>query len=251
MFKKIFALASVTALSGLVAAASSSGCSSTESAPQAEGGVADGPLEAKTPREAAPEDEAGPTACPSTTAIDGTKFPWKPPAIRLGSCSDDEIKLLVKAVDDNNMITYAGLKAKITNATCKSCLFAPDGAKWAAFVEDAMGAFVRQNFGGCIAAVTGKEACGQAYSRYDDCINTACKDCADQAAFDKCASPAGKGACAIATMSVNTVCGKDVAGITTCQNLSDKYLFESAARALCVGSGDGGTDAGDDAGDGG
>lgn len=250
MLKRIFALASVTALSGLVAAVAAAGCSSTVISAQAEGGV-EGGVDARVVREAAPEEEAGPPKCPTTAPIDATSSPWKPPGVIPGSCTEDEIKALVKAVDDNNQITYPALKAIITNAACKSCLFAPDGAKWAPFIENAKGEFDRQNFGGCIAAVTGNEACGKAYSQYDDCVSTACGDCADQASFDKCASPAAKGACKVATANVNTVCGAAISGISTCQNLSDKYLFESAARALCVGTGDGGVDGGADANDGG
>ena len=245
MFKKIFALASVTALTGLVAAASGAGCSSNTVTPDG-ADASDGSFDAKKPVEAGDDTpDTGPAVCPTSSPIDATTSEWKPPAIMPGACTNADIALLVSAVDANNNIAYADLKAKITSPTCKSCLFAPDGAKWAAFVEDSKGAFMRQNFGGCIAAVSGNEPCGKAFSQYNDCTDTACQDCTDQTSFDNCNTPASKGACKAAMANVQTVCGADISAIDTCQGLSTKYLFESAAYALCVGVNDGGTDSGD------
>jgi hypothetical protein len=253
MMKRIFALASVTTVCGLVAATSASGCSSSDSggAPAEEAGL-DGSADAKKPVEASDDiPDTGAPTCPTTAAIDATTNEWKPPNVMPGACTGAMVDALVAAVDASPMIAYPDLKAKITDPTCKACLFAPDGAKWAAFVEDASGAFLRQNFGGCVAVVSGQEACGKAFSQYEDCTDLACQDCADETSFNACNSPASKGACKTAASNVTTVCGSNVTAIDTCQSLGTKYLFESAARALCVGLGDGGTDAGDDAGDGG
>ena len=195
MFKKGFVLASVTALYGAVATVGASGCSSTDNSGATVADASEASFDARRPFEAGPDEpvDSGPATCPTTTPIDATTSVWKPPAIMRGACSEAEIKALVTVVDKNPMVAYADLKASVTDATCKACLFAPDGAKWAAFVEDSKGAFLRHNFGGCVAAVSGQDTCGKAYSQYDDCINQACTDCADQAAFDKCSSPASKG----------------------------------------------------------
>lgn len=252
--KRIFALASVTALTGLVASATSAGCSSSDS-PGTTTGDASVPdvREAKAPFDASePEEDAGPSNCPITDKIDAKMFPWKPPAVAQGSCTDDEIKTLAKAVDDNAKITYADLKKAVPNVTCNKCLFGPEsGMKWTAMLEDGKGEFSRHNFGGCVAVLSGSDDCGKAFSQYDECLNTACDMCADQTAFDKCSTPASKGACKQSLADLQSICGDKIDAVSGCQDLSVKYLFESAARALCVGTGDGGVDGGDDGGDGG
>ena len=73
----------------------------------------------------------------------------------------------------------------------------------------------------------------------------ACQDCADDAATSKCNTAAGKGACKDAAAAFVKEC-TDATAVTACDDLAKTYTFEAAARALCVGTGDGG-----DGGDGG
>ena len=49
------------------------------------------------------------------------------------------------------------------------------------------------NYARVIAVTSGKEACGKAFSQFDDCLGVACQDCADDAATSKCNTAAGKG----------------------------------------------------------
>jgi hypothetical protein len=240
MLKKVFAVASVTALTGLVASVAASGCSSTTSVGGDEGGVSVSEAgDAKKPVEAGPEQEAGPSTCPTTDPIDATTAPWKPPQALPGSCTEKQILDLVAFVDANKSTTYADLKKAVTDATCASCLFVKDGDKWGPFVEKADGTFLRNNFGGCVAVTSGKEACGKAFSQFDDCLGVACQDCADQAATTKCNTAAGKGACKDAATAFVKEC-TDATPVTACDDLTKTYTFEAAARALCVGTGDGG-----------
>ena len=245
MNKKIFALASVTALTGLVAAVAASGCSSTTSAAGDEGGTSVSEAgDAKKPIEAAPEEEAGPGTCPTTDPIDATTAPWKSPQVLPGSCTEKMITDLVAFVDANKKAPYADIKKQITDATCNACLFVKDGVKWGALVEKADGTFLRNNFGGCVAVTSGSDACGKAFSQFDDCLSVACLDCADDAATSKCNTAAGKGACKTAGDAYVAACGTNDA-VTACDDLAKTYTFEAAARALCVGT------AGPDGGDGG
>ena len=239
MIKKMFALASVTALTGLVASVAASGCSSTTSVAEEGGTTVSEAGDAKKPIEAGPEEEAGPATCPTTDPIDATVAPWKPPAVSQGSCSEKMITDLVAFVDANKMAAYADIKKAVTDATCKACLFVKDGDKWGPLVEKADGSFLRNNFGGCVAVTSGKEACGKAYSQYDDCVSFACQDCADDAATSKCRTAAAKGACKGAAASLVKECPDNTA-LTACDDLAKTYTFEAAARALCVGTGDGG-----------
>lgn len=244
MFKKMFALASVTALTGLVAAVAASGCSSTTSVSDEGGTTVSEAGDAKVPKEAGPEEEAGPATCPTTDPIDATTAPWKPPAASPGACSEQQILDLVK-FDANKQTAYADLKKQVTDATCAKCLFVKDDTTWGPFVEKADGSFLRNNFGGCVAVTSGKEACGKAFSQFDDCLDFACQDCADDAATSKCKSAAGKGACKDGAATFVKEC-TDATAVEACDKLAVTYTFEAASRALCVGTTDGG-----DGGDGG
>jgi len=241
MMKKMFALASVTALTGLVAAVAASGCSSTTSVSGDEGGtsVTEAGGDARKPIEAGPEEEAGPATCPTTDPIDATTAAWKPPAAAPGSCTEKQILDLVAFVDANKKTPYADLKKQVAAGACADCLFVKDGDRWGAFVEKADGSFLRNNFGGCVAITSGKEACGKAFSQFDDCLGVACQDCADDAATNKCNTAAGKGACKDAAAAFVKEC-TDATAVSACDDLSKTYTFEAAARALCVGVGDGG-----------
>lgn len=253
MFKKFFALASVTALTGLVSTVAASGCSSsTDPGAAAEASAALPEASVKKPVEAGPEDvpDTGAPTCPTTEAIDATTNPWKSPtAPQPGACAEKDITDLVAFVDANAMATYAQIKGAVTNGTCASCLFAKDGATWAPFVEKSDGTFDRLNFGGCVALETGKDACGKGYSQLDDCTQLACTDCADQTTFNTCVNKALKGACKTAQAAYTAACGGSD-GETPCQALTKTYTFEAAARAQCVGLAADGGDAGD-GGDGG
>lgn len=247
MFKKMFALASVSALAGLVSSVAASGCSSTTSAGGDDASV-DATTDARKQTEAGVEPEAGPSVCPTTEAIDATTAPWSPPGVSPGACTEKEIADLVAFVDANKTAAYDLLKAQIKSASCAACLFVKDGPKWGAFVEKDDGSFKRHNFGGCVAVTSGKDSCGKAFSQFDDCANFACQDCADDATFNACRQAAAKGACKVAGQAFLAECG-DTSSLDACDKLTKSYTFEAAARALCVGIGGG--DAGADAGDGG
>lgn len=239
MLKKIFALASVTALTGLVASVAASGCSSTTvtGADTADTGTADSSGDSgRKPTGTVDEpdaDVAGAT-CPLTDPLDATTAPWKPPAVDPGKCTEQDIVDLVTYIDGNKSAAYADIKKVIKDAGCAACLFVKDGATWGPLVEKADGTFMRNNFGGCVAVVSGNEACGKSYSQLDDCIDVACQDCADDAARTKCMTAALKGACKTATAAYVAACGDDTA-VTACDELARTYTFEAAARALCVG----------------
>jgi hypothetical protein len=238
MIKKMFALASVTALTGLVAAVAASGCSSTTTETSNEAGpvVSNEAGDAKKPvPEAGEEPDADMTGgtCPTTDPIDATTAPWKAPTPPKVACTEKQIADLVAYVEANPKTDYAKLKATVTDTTCAKCLFVPDTTNWGPFVEKADGSFERNNFGGCVAAASGKESCGKAFSQFDDCLAVACQDCADDTATQKCNTAAAKGACKTAASSFATECGNADA-VDTCDKLATKYTFEAASRALCT-----------------
>lgn len=242
--KKMFALASVTTLTGLVLATTGSGCSSKqESSETPEAGPEGGGRDAGGKDAADAGEDPGTGTCPTTTAIDATKLPWKSPTKSPGACTPTDLSNLVSFVDTNDNAKYADWKASVTNMTCRSCIFGTDGATWAPLVENSSGQLVVLNVGGCIAIASGSDACGKSYQNWFDCRFEACAECpdGDTPALQKCLSAASKGACKAAFDAVGTVCGdQQIADAeTACEG--DKFVFEGPIKAQCIGL-DGGTD---------
>ncbi len=266
MAKRVFTFAGLTAIAGTVMA-SMGGCSSGTTFIFVEGGTTtDAGIDRHAPDKDVDVDPpdtgrdavvlfdaskdtgvdakkeageaGGPGTCPTTDAIDATTFPWKPPAIIAGACSNAELSAFVAYVD-----THADpqtWKAGITNPTCQSCVFATETTTWPPMILNGAGQLAQLNVGGCIAIASGKEACGKGYQQWRDCYLEACADCpdGDSNAFSKCVTAANKTACKKAFEDV-----VDPSGCGDAQTAGDaetacdgtKYVFEGPIRAQCIG----------------
>lgn len=127
--KKLFALASVSALGGLVSVVSASGCSSTEVVSvQNEAGAGDGAkTDAKKP--IIETEEPAEVDCKDVKAY--TPATFKPAADQVGTaCSDAVIAALADACplnkDPNTEATCTAARALAANKTCADCIY---GAK--------------------------------------------------------------------------------------------------------------------------
>jgi hypothetical protein len=249
MVKKLFALASVTALTGLIATASVAGCSSTTvqatETDAATAAVDSGKVTTKKDGSTTDEDSGEPATgtCPTLDAIDATALPWKSPAQTTGACTEKALSDLVTYIEANSSAKYADWKKTVTPQACNDCVFGKEtDAKWKPLLEDASGQLVGLNVGGCIAIASKNDKCGQSYQNWFDCRFEACTDCAngDTAALQKCLTAASKGACKKAFDDVGTVCGDTEIGDaeTACQG--DKYVFEGPIKAQCIGLKEGG-----------
>lgn len=253
MFKKMFALASVTALAGLVATVAVSGCSSTTSGGDESDAATTPDATKKPPIEAGPtDDDAGPGTCPTTDTIDVTTAPYESPVVVANACTEADVAALVKVVDDKqDAVTDADLLAAIPAGACHDCVFAKDdGTHWGPLATDSTGAKVTLiNTPSCIGIVSGSEACGKAWTQFSECLDAACQDCptGDQAGLSACHTAAGQGACNGGVAAVQTNCPDLQANGEVCDKLSTKYAFEVPVRAQCIGLTpvDGGADAGD------
>jgi len=253
MSKKIFALASITGLAGVVISTAGTGCTSevvyvtvdgggagnglgsnVDAGSGQDSGAADSSLVDARPSDAASDAPVVSGTCPRTTPIDATKFSYKPAAAVPGACTATMIDSLIAFVDGNKTAKYADVKASVTNAACHACLFTLDGATWGPLVENAKGELIHINSGGCIEVASGKLACGQAYHQFEQCLDEACAECpeGDDTALSACYKAAAKGACKAANTAITMDCAD---AISTCSDLSTKYTFEAPARALCVG----------------
>jgi hypothetical protein len=249
MVKKLFAVASVTALTGLIATVSVAGCSSTtvQDTSGDSAVAADASKDAAKPKTdgSADEDTGAPASgtCPTLAPIDATALPWKAPSKLVGSCTDKELTDLVTYVDANSTAKYADWKKTVTNPSCSSCIFGKEtDATWKPLLEDASGQLVGLNVGGCIAIASNNEKCGQSYQNWFDCRFEACTDCpnGDTAALQKCLTAASKGACKGAFDKVGTVCGDTAIGDAETACNGDKFVFEGPIKAQCIGLKEGG-----------
>ena len=244
MTKKVFALASVSALTGLVVAASAAGCSTTIEPPQETPDTGVEPQDGSTPDRkppTTPETSTDSGNCPTPDAIDQTTFPYKDPIVVAGACTEAELQAFVTFVDNND--DPAKWKASIANQACQDCVFAKETTGWAPVVLNASGDPAAFNVGGCIAVASGVPACGRAYQQWRSCYLEACSECpdGDQAAFSKCTTAANKGACKGAFDDVVPKCGgNEIVGDAEEACKGEKYIFEGPIRAQCIGLAEGG-----------
>jgi len=241
MLKKLVALASLTAVTGILTSVAVSGCSTETSVITTEGGTTD----VRTERPPTPEVDSGPAVCPIETEVDTSGYKWKSPTVNPGACTEQHLAALVTYTDENETATFAQLRTYLNSqdAECGACAFAADGTTWAPMVVTSSGQLAVLNVGGCISIASGNDNCGKAYQHWFECRFEACADCpeGDTSAFQSCASAASQGACRPAIEDVLDVCGEGIEDYeTTCDN--EKYVFEAPIRAQCIGFGDGGTD---------
>jgi hypothetical protein len=246
MVKKMFALASVTALTGLMVSVAAAGCSSTTEVNGTD--TTDAATNPDTGKKAPADgggtgDEEEPpvsTECKGLTEVDTSTFPWKAPYKEVGACAKADLDGLVDFLGKNNTAPYTDWKKSVTDAECSACIFGKDtDTTWKPLFENAQGQLVGLNVGGCISIVSNNDKCGQAYQNWFDCPFEACADCPadDDAAFTKCrtAANSAKGGCKKALDAVLTVCGDTTidAAETACKG--SKFVFEGPIKAQCIG----------------
>ena len=207
MVKKLFALASVTALTGLIATVGVAGCSSTtvqDTAGDCRGRHGATAARSTPKKDGAADEDSGDRpatgTCPSLDPIDAHGPPLEVARrSSTGACTEKELSDLVTYVDANSTREVRRLEedghaarpaAPASSARRPTRPGSPSS-------RTRKGQLVGLNVGGCIAIASGNEKCGQSYQNWFDCRFEACTDCpnGDTAALQKCLSAASKGAC--------------------------------------------------------
>ncbi len=249
MVKKLFALASVTALTGLMAAVAASGCSSTkvEDVTVDSGGSSSGDAKLDTKKDQEPEDSAPPvTTCPSGSATNQitaadieAQLKWLPPAPVQTVCTQqniDDLKALFKSAPAGGGVKFADIKTSLGTA-CAACAFSPiKGPTWQIFVEDTAGA-IDNRTGSCFAQLENAD-CGKKRFQWESCLDAACPetDCGKDK-VQACTQKSQKGACKDLTDSYAKACPNEGDILPLCGNIF------SAIAVSCSGGRDAGIDA--------
>lgn len=246
MAKQWLALASVTALTGLVVAVSAAGCASESSNKSQVTGPNDPADTGPTSADAEPQAEAGaepPAAaeCMLTEPIDTSSYPYKKAGVTKGACTTRELDDLTNYFADHARegFTVPQWKA-VVSEQCASCVFSDgSGPTWTPILTkgDKLDTIDR---GGCIEAVSGNEACGKAYQNVNECLVEACYTrCESPEEYFKCIdnTPAVfNGPCKGAFDQMESTCGSDLQDYEKlCE--SEKFNFQGPIRVMCIDGG--------------
>lgn len=241
-------LGAVVALGPTLAFASTNGCSGEPEYPFAFAWI-DAGARRDVFQPPPPADSAPISCCGTCDAIDATKFPYRSPLRKPGSCTDAEVDAMIAFVDTNPTATFEQLQDSITNVACRECVFAEETSKWAPIVLGAAStSVVAINVGGCFTIATGEEACGRAHQQLRSCAAEACVDCPNDEgpdSFLSCVETRASRICQKAFDDRATLCGGAKAVADAEALCAGKYTFVGSVRAQCVGlsiSGDGGGD---------
>lgn len=236
--KKLFALASVSALAGLMTTVAASGCSSTTTeTTTGDAGPGDAAKDVKSERTVTPgDDEEEVTDCPQnvplTEADLDKEIGFKPPKAVPGACTNTEITKIEANFKDTNVKTYFDLANGISEG-CKTCVFAKDtDANWGPIVgtaeNDGETGFI--NFGACFAAEE-SEACGKSLQYEQFCYNIACNECTTTSTErQKCVEKAGSsGMCSTFGDATGKACPDIQTTAKKCNSIFDSM------KTLCGG----------------
>lgn len=244
MVKKLFALASFTALTGMVVSVSGVGCSSSDTTSTTDA-AADVKKTETGPVEGGEEEDAPAGTCPDSTPVTGAQIDseigWKGPNAIQNPCSGANIQTFGGILDDDTVKTWDDLFTKLSGAglptACHDCIVTDStAAKWGPVVKLAAGGGLF-NFGACFANQT-SDACGKTLEYTNVCINNACADCTSDATYQTCAGSKGTDtACAGPIKDEQTACAAFSAQISSETSTLSKACNNilNGASTLCAG----------------
>ena len=241
MVKKLFALASVTALTGLMAAVAASGCSSSTPEPATPITEAGPDVKPKPDVDSSDPDEPDVVStCPTTTPVTAADIglTWVAPGAPQSVCGQSDLDALKKVfADGKGSAKYTDIE-KALGTTCGPCVFtAKAGARWGMIIKDGANIIADNSLGACFGALSTAE-CGKARFEIDSCLDIACPqtDCGTDTSA--CNTKALKGACKSFVAPYTTACPDEDTLIKNCAN------FVRIIEVTCGGGADGGLDSG-------
>jgi hypothetical protein len=187
-----------------------------------------------------------PAACPATEPI-ADSYDWAPPRLQPSACTEADLDA-IRALFQRSNVGVNDLQRAVS-ASCFACAYtAPDAVTWGALTVAAVG-FVRwtANEAGCLVGARTSEACGRAYSNYQQCAYAACDGCDIPDllnCYDDPALFANGGACAAYLAQYRRSCPFTGRAFDRCVDPVDTSFSASAVRVvgvMCGAPADGGT----------
>jgi len=248
--KKLFALASVSAIAGLMTTVTASGCSSTTtetSSSSSSGGTGDGGSKDATTKDRAvvgDNEEEAPSDCPAnvplTEADLDKEIGWKPAKATPGSCTSADLTQLEANFKDTGIKTYFDL-GKSLSEECFACAFAKDtDANWGPIVGTAENngetGFV--NFGACFGEVE-DEAWRQSLQDEQFWYNLPCHEVPHASTErQKCVEKAGSsGMCSAFGDATAKACPNIQTSAKKCNSITDAVKTLCGAASADAGKG--------------
>jgi hypothetical protein len=239
MIRKLFALAGVSALGGLVSTAGSAGCSGdpVSQALTPDSGTRTATEEPKSPTKAPDggtkkDDEKESKTCLTTEKVDATKIPYATVGTQPGACTPDEgaelLRYLNAQLANGADFTQADWAGSVSDK-CAKCVFTEkDAPKWGVIINE-KDAFYGYNFGGCIEMLTGSETCGRAVQQAMMCAEDACAKCSTEQELNACLADSElvERPCKDAVAKVESDCGRTIGQhLKTCNGDGIATLIE-------------------------
>lgn len=225
MLKKLFALASLTALTGVFASVAASGCTSETTVTETDSGATDsGRTDGGGKKDADPvEEDSGPATCPNPAPAQDP--PWKPAADINPVCTQADLTLINTKAQQQGT-TFKSLETDLAaqNAACATCVFTKENdAAWGPIVYagdgSSGGAFF--NYGSCFSkAPGGSDDCGKAIQQSEFCLDAVCteEECGSENALTACIQSSLQDTASCGKYPVQTACGQSLQALSqTCR----------------------------------
>lgn len=187
--RKLFMVASIAAVAGVLMTTAVPGCSSSsDDTPEGTDASTNPDVKPIVPKETGPEEpeEAAPKTCPNLTALKEADFTtkWQPPPPVTSDCTQpdiDALKAAFKAATTG--VKFTDMKTAL-GPTCAACVFSPLStdaglaSTWSVYVEtSAPGAAavtaISNTSASCFARLK-DNACGKARNLFEQCLRRAC-----------------------------------------------------------------------------
>jgi hypothetical protein len=240
MGRTFFALASVTALTGLVVAACTSVNNPLE--PFSDGGGVgrgDAAVDAAKRLDAGPVEETGTGVCPSNTEpitakdIDN-QLTWLAPAPFQNACTHKnlvDLEAFYKTVPPGSVVRAAEIN-KVLGATCAACAISPiDGPTWQVFADDSKSGYAFDNHvGSCFAQLENAD-CGRKSFQWSACLDAMCpfSECGGEKEIVACKEKVRKQQCKEVTEAYVIACPRAATQLPVC---SDRF---TSLTVSCAG----------------
>jgi hypothetical protein len=224
MFKKVFALASISAVAAVFAVTGCSSSDNNDTTPADVDAGADTGAKDSGRKDSAPED-SGPESCYDESAALAIPETWTA-NFPGGKCTDEQLTTLIADCFEGQD-TAKCTATQEAAPDCSTCVLGSneDAIDVPAFISTSGGnGFI--SLYACISVAKGKPECAKPFTEYFFCTGTACGSCTPNSAEDTaCSTEADQG-----------ICGQNITISDDCATMLQAVDKTDPAYTACVGT---------------